>query len=170
METGSLISRQRQKLAETAISQGSTHILWLDSDMLFPLNVVDVLLSHNQDVVACNYPTRTLPIKGVAYTKIGEWDSWLGFDVTNERLKSVEGVGMGCMLAKTSVMERMERPWFEVTYSEKYNDHIGEDFYFCQKARSLGYQIMIDTLLSREIKHLGTTAFDLSRTQKITDK
>lgn len=164
MESGSLIARQRQKLAESALGSGASHILWLDSDMIFPPNVLEILLSHGKDIVACNYSTRTTPFKGVAYTKIGDWESWIGYNITGERMQTVEGIGMGCMLVKASVLKSMSMPWFETSYSHELNDHIGEDFYFCQKAIELGNEIWVDTHLSRELSHLGTMGFDLRKT------
>ena len=77
MDSGSWISRQRQNLTKSAIEIGATHILWLDSDMMFPVNIIETMLRYNLDIVACNYSTRTVPFKGVAYTKIGDWNSWL---------------------------------------------------------------------------------------------
>jgi hypothetical protein len=164
MQTGSLISRQRQNLAESAISSNATHILWLDSDMTFPSNIAETLLSHNQDIVACNYSTRSTPLKGVAYAKIGDWNSWIKPNITKPRLKEVAGIGMGCMLTKIEVFSKIEKPWFEVSWVDEYNDFIGEDFYFCVCAREAGYQILVDTVSSKEIKHIGTAEFDLAKT------
>jgi len=163
MEIGSLIAQQRQKLAEAAIEGGSTHILWLDSDMLFPVYVAEKLLSHELDVVACNYSTRSLPIKGVAYDRIGEWDSWKSVVETTDTLAKVEGIGMGCMLVKTDVFLKLDKPWFNTTWESEYSDFIGEDFYFCKKARDADFSIMVDTVLSKSIGHIGISKFDLSR-------
>ncbi len=163
MELGSLISQQRQKLAEAALRQGATHIMWLDSDMLFPVNIVETLLNHDCDIAACNYSTRSVPLKGVAYKTLGDWNSWLGYGGEVDRLVEVEGVGMGCMLVKADVYRNLSKPWFDVSWNDELGDHIGEDFYFCVKAREAGYKVMIDMLMSREIRHLGTTRFDLAR-------
>lgn len=161
MQTGSLISRQRQNLAMAAIDDGATHILWLDSDMMYPTTLPETLLSHNKEIVACNYSTRTVPIKGVAYKKIGDWDSWLKPKNTTPRLQEVAGVGMGCMLTATSVFEKLDKPWFEVSWIEEYNDFIGEDFYFCILARQAGIPVYIDTVVSRDITHIGIAEFSL---------
>jgi len=134
--------------------------MWLDSDMIFPETIIDNLLKHNCDIVACNYSTRTKPFKGVAYKKIGDWDSWVRRDDANT-LVEVEGVGMGCMLVRTDVFCEMTLPWFEIEYSTEYQTHIGEDFWFCRNARSLGYKILIDTELSKKIKHCGSHDFTL---------
>lgn len=163
MQSGSLISNQRQKLAETAIQDGASHILWLDSDMTFPPSVLEDLLRHDLDAVACTYSTRTLPLKGVSYASIGDWDSWVSVTTPGNRMVEVEGTGMGCMLVKTRAFKDLPKPWFEVSWSDDYQDHIGEDFYFCNLLRRNGTGIYIDRLLSREIGHLGTTLFDISR-------
>ena len=131
---------------------------------MFPVNSLEILLRHDLPVVACNYSTRSVPLKGVAYTKIGDWDSWLGYNANGPKMSNVEGVGMGFMLVKSEVFYKMSKPWFEITYNENLGDHIGEDFYFCKKAIELGYEVTIDNVLSREIKHLGTSRFDLART------
>ena len=36
---------------------------------------------------------------------------------------------------------------------------MGEDFYFCSRAKEMGYRILVDDSLSRSISHLGTIAF-----------
>jgi GT2 family glycosyltransferase len=164
METGSLICRQREMLVIGALEMNPTHIMWLDSDMMFPPDLVERLLDHDRDIVACNYPTRSLPFKGVAYTRIGDWNSWLGHEPKGSVIEIVEGVGMGCMLVKSSVYQAIKRPWFEINWMHEYQDHIGEDFYFCIKARKHGYEIAIDTVQSQKIKHVGLSAFDMSRT------
>ena len=161
METGSLISQQRQNLAVNAIKNGATHILWLDSDMMFPSNVAEILLSHQLDIVCCNYSTRSFPFKGVAYTNIGEWNSWKPAVNTNERFFEVEGVGLGCMLVNVDVYGMLGMPWFDVNWEPEFGEFIGEDFYFCKKAREAGYKIMVDTVLSHQICHIGISKFNL---------
>ena len=161
METGSIISKQRQALASTAVEGNYTHILWLDSDMVFPPETAMILLSHGLPVVACNYSTRSLPLKGVAYSDMYQWNSWKSLISTDNRLVKADAVGMGCMLTATSVYQGMALPWFDVVYKEDMGEFIGEDFFFCQKMRSKGYDVMIDTYLSRQIGHLGTMRFDI---------
>jgi len=162
METGSIIAQQRSRLADAAIANGSTHILWLDSDMSFPATTLETLLSHDLDIVACNYSKRSAPFTGTAYSKFGQWDSWLRYNDVNPRLQPVDGVGMGCMLVKTSVFQKIPRPCFNITWSEEFGGFFGEDFYFCGLAREAGYQVMIDTILSQNIKHIGSSSFGLS--------
>jgi hypothetical protein len=74
-------------------------------------------------------------------------------------LVKVQGVGMGCMLMKTSVFESISKPYFEFRYDEETKDWHGEDFLLQKKLRDRGYEIHIDTLLSMEIKHVGLYAY-----------
>lgn len=157
---GTLIVNQRETLVQMARDAGSTHILWLDSDMMFPPDTLSRLLSHGLPVAAANYPTRQYPHKTVAYRHIGDWTSYVTHDaVSGQGLMEVEAIGMGCMLVDISVFDAMSKPLFQTTWVESSGDHMGEDFYFCQKARELGYVITVDGELSREVSHLGTLAF-----------
>jgi hypothetical protein len=156
-DMGTLIGNQRERLATKAIDQGATHIMWLDSDMMFPKNVCEILLGHDVPFVACNYSTRSLPFKAVAYTEVWNWDSMLEKDAAG--LVLVEGVGFGCVLTKTDIFLPSRKPWFPITYSPHTDDYLGEDMNFCLKVTETGYPIFVDADLSKQIYHLGTTAF-----------
>jgi hypothetical protein len=137
---------------------GAEYMLWLYSDMVFPATTAMRLMAHDEDIVAANYVRRQLPAKGVAYETIGDWQNPLPFDVQDE-LVEVEGMGMGCMLIKTSVFEELSKPWFEFQWTPASNDFLGEDMYLCQKIVNAGYSIKVDTMLSQDLKHLGTYGF-----------
>lgn len=159
MLSGSLIADQRHKLARTCIDDGCTHILWLDSDMMFPANTALKLLNHNKSVVACNYSTRSEPRKSVAYSTIGDWENWHNSKNQTDELSIVQAIGLGCMLVNVDVFKNMLVPYFDAAYDLKLEEWIGEDFYFCRKLQSLKYDIFVDNKLSMEIYHLGTTAY-----------
>ena len=158
---GTLIVNQRDSLADMALEAGSTHILWLDSDMMFPVDTVQRLLSHAVPIVAGNYVTRQYPHKTVAYTQLHDWRSYV-VNRGNTELIKVAAVGMGCMLVHTDVIRAMSKPRFQTTYIPETNDHMGEDFYFCQQAQQLGYDVWIDDQLSTDLQHMGTVSFNHS--------
>lgn len=157
-DSSTILLNQRERLIEQAIQNNSDYVLWLDSDMMFPSTTALRLLNHNKDVVGCNYMKRTSDKKSVAYKKLNDWDSWLPMKVENELIK-VEGVGMGCILMKTSVFQKLKKPYFEFTYRKDTKDWFGEDFNLQKKLRKEGYEIYIDTLLSMDVKHVGVYAF-----------
>ena len=158
MDASTVLLTQRERLAAEAQSVGAEYMLWLDSDMVFPPSTALRLLAHKEDIVAANYIRRQLPAKGVAYETIGDWENPLIFEPQDD-LVEVEGVGMGCMLVKTSVLDDIPQPWFEFGWTPESNDWLGEDMIFCQKMAQAGNTVKIDTQLSMEMRHLGTWAF-----------
>lgn len=158
MVMGSEIASQRQQLATEALSTECTHILWLDSDMRFPNITLEALISHDKDIVACNYSTRVEPHMPVAFTSKQDMGERLGAGVG---LNKVAAVGMGCMLVKRNVFESMSLPYFGVEWNQDYTSLIGEDLYFANKADLAGYDIWIDSDLSNRIAHIGTRAYTL---------
>ena len=158
MVMGSEIASQRQQLATEALSTECTHILWLDSDMRFPNITLEALLSHDKDIVACNYSTRVEPHMPVAFASKHDMGERLSADVG---LNKVAAVGMGCMLVKRNVFESMTLPYFGVEWNQDYTSLIGEDLYFANKADLAGYDIWIDSDLSNRIAHIGTRAYTL---------
>ena len=157
-DSSTILLNQRERLIEKAKEINSDYVLWLDSDMMFPSTVALRLLEHNKDIVACNYMRRSLPLKTVAYTNLNNWDSWVPMSPQDE-LVEVQGIGMGCMLMKTEVFNTLEKPYFEFRYKEDTQDWYGEDFVLLHKLRNNNYKIYVDTLLSMDIKHVGTYAF-----------
>ena len=157
-DSSTILLNQREKLIEQAKEIKSDYVLWLDSDMVFPSTTALRLLNHKKDIVGCNYMKRSLPLKTVAYTDVTDWDTWVPLTPQNELVK-VEGVGMGCLLMKTSIFKKLEKPYFEFVYKEKTKDWYGEDFNLLEKLRNQKYEVFIDTVLSMDIKHLGIYAF-----------
>jgi hypothetical protein len=157
-DASTVLLTQRERLALEAKNVGAEFMLWLDSDMVFPATTALRLLAHQEDIVAANYVKRQPPFKGVAYPIIGDWENPLPFEAQDE-LVDVEGIGMGCMLMKTSILNSIPQPWFEFGWTPESNDHLGEDMILCQKMAAAGYTVKVDTQLSMELRHLGTWAF-----------
>lgn len=157
---GTLLVNQRETLVTMAREVNASHILWLDSDMMFPADTAQKLLRHGKPLVAANYVTRQYPHKTVAYSDITDWDSYVAPDPErSDKLTAVAAVGMGCMLTSMSLFDELEKPYFNTTWVPESNDHLGEDFSFCKKVSALGYEILIDDSVSWDMKHLGTIAF-----------
>ena len=159
---GTLIVNQREQLVQMAVDAGSTHILWLDSDMMFPADTAHQLLKHGKPIVAANYVTRQYPHRTVAYTDQNDWSSNLINSDDQNDLIQVAAVGMGCMLTEVAVFKSLNKPYFKTTWSEQLQDHVGEDFNLCYDLTAKGHKILIDNTLSLKIQHLGTFAFSHS--------
>jgi hypothetical protein len=59
------------------------------------------------------------------------------------------------MLVQSEVFTKIGKPYFALGYSPADDNYVGEDFFFCKKAREKGYQILIDQGLSKEVRHVG---------------
>lgn len=159
--SSTILLTQREKLTMMSIEVNSDYILWLDSDMTFPSTTALRLLSHNLDIVGCNYKKRSIPQNPVAYRKLNDWESYVSLN-EKEPLVEVEGVGMGCLLTKTKLFYDLNKPYFNFTYNHRSDDWLGEDFNLQKKFRDHGHKIFIDTVLSREISHLGIYKYGVS--------
>jgi choline kinase len=155
-ENGSIISDQRYRLATSAMSDMCTQILWLDSDMLFPVSIYERLNNHNKMAVAATYSTRTKPYRNTAF-KSDKFDT---VD-NNSGLHSVYAVGMGLMLIDISIFKTIPRPWFQVTWSEQHETFTGEDVYFCSQLHNYEYKLYVDFDLSKNCGHIGSIAIKM---------
>lgn len=158
MVMGSEVAMQRQQLVDEILATDCTHILWLDSDMGFPTFTIEALLGHEKDIVACNYSTRVPPHRPVAFTSQNHLDDRV---MSGTGIQEIFAVGLGCMLVKREVYENISRPFFSVEWNDNYTNLVGEDIYFCQKAKSYKYKIWLDNDLSEFISHVGTRTYTI---------
>lgn len=155
-DQSTILLTQRERLAQQALAMKADYALWLDSDMMFPSTTAMRLMAHNVDVVCANYMKRSVPLQTVAYPERGKWEEWLPLEADQE-LQEVEGVGMGCMMMKTEVLTKINRPYFNFEFKD--GDWHGEDFYFQSKLRRAGHKILVDMNLSFQVRHVGQWAF-----------
>lgn len=153
---GTLIFNQRERLAEEAIKDGADAILWVDSDMRFPKDALEILLSRDLPIVGVNATTRRFPVKPTALDIDPETNDLVKVNSKGKTgLEQVMGVGFGMVLIKKEVFLAAQKPWFWFEQTDK-GGTIGEDIYFCAKAFDAGYQTVIDHDLSMHIRHIGT--------------
>jgi hypothetical protein len=155
-ENGSIISDQRYRLVLSAMQDNCTQILWLDSDMLFPVSIYQRLNEHNKLAVAATYSTRTKPYRNTAFAS-DKFDT----GVNKSGLHPVYSVGMGLMLTDISIFSVIPRPWFQVTWSDKYETFTGEDVYFCSQLHNYEYKLYVDFDLSKRCGHIGSIAIKM---------
>jgi hypothetical protein len=154
---GTLIADQRCKLVEMSLAQDADYVLFLDSDMTFPASLVERLIAHDKDIVACNYATRRLPVKTVAFKSFENLENM--YSLGKGGLEECDAIGMGAMLVKAEVFKKLRYPWFQIHYMPNARMWMGEDMYFCKLAKANGYQIWIDHDLSNQVGHSGNFVY-----------
>jgi len=163
---GTLIQNQRADLCLEAMREDCTHVLFIDSDMTFPQDMVGRLLAHDKDIVATNCARRRMPTGPTARCLEGQ----LVYSMPESTgLEEVESIGMGVMLISRKVFESLSEPWFETPWRTDKRGYIGEDVFFCRKARAAGFKIYIDHDVSKEIGHIGTFEFRHEHTWVMRD-
>lgn len=176
---GSILPDVRHRLVAEAMKIDATHMLFLDDDMVFPKDALNMLLRWNVPIVGANYVRRGLPTFPTAYRgKRGDGAKGILWTQPGDNsLVEVKHVGTGCMLIDMRVftwldMRMKERakeegkskreiskinalPLFQFLQNPKGPGFIGEDVYFCEKCIDLGLKIYCDQELSQEIGHVG---------------
>lgn len=167
MDRGTILPAQRTRLVQRAIELKASHVLWIDSDMRFPKDVLSRLLAHDLPIVAANYTTRRSPYLPVAqHGKLG----YLFTSPAQTGLVEVGHTGMGMMLVDTRVYAAVAPPWFALGFIKSDNSYVGEDVYFGRMAANRGFPTMVDTDLSKEIGHVGEIDFMLEHANITREK
>ena len=151
------IAQSRNKLADYVLSNGFTHILYVDNDVVLPKDALKNLLEHQKQAVFGYYARRSK--KGiyegfVSVYKLGE-SSYTG-KYSAEELKQkreqgehllrIHGGGMGCALIESSAFKSLEFPYFKyIEYPTSKRSVLGEDLYFCNQLKSAKIPIYVDT-------------------------
>ena len=157
---GSILSRSRHTLVRKAQELQCSHILFIDSDMVFPNWTLHALLSHDKAVVAANCAVKQLPSLPTARQQ-GDKPAGTLVDSRETRgISRVWRVGTGVMLLKTSVFDSIQQPWFDITWNEANDDYTGEDWSLCEKLEAAGIPVYVDHDLSRHIGHVGSYTYE----------
>jgi hypothetical protein len=158
---GTIIPQQRAVLVRAAMESNATHVLWLDSDMRFPHDILLQLLDRGCAIVAVNYARRRKPILPTAeHAKLG----FLFTTDDSDGLVEVSQCGMGIMLVDMAVYTQIPQPWFAIGFNPRDAEYTGEDFFFCRKAREHGFATMIDQDASKQVRHVGEMEFTAEHT------
>jgi GT2 family glycosyltransferase len=128
-----------------------SHIMWIDSDIIFQPEDIMKLLSHDLDIVSGLYH---LTPDTYSVVKLGQENFSHDSELVSKDLIEAKSVGTGFLLVKKGVFEKIERPWFQTGEIEEdgKKKFLGEDIYFCLKARKAGFKIFADPTI--RVNHL----------------
>lgn len=136
---GTLVYLARDKLACKAINEGFTHLLFLDSDMVFDENIVETLAFCGKDFVCGAFQARRPPYGKCVYsnleplTKVERW----GMEPFR-----VKGCGMACTIIGAEVLKEVQSKHGSCFSPETINGvKFGEDLAFCWRANKIGAEI-----------------------------
>ena len=166
---GTLIFDQRNKLVKTSLEAKCDYIVFIDADMRFPKDTIMRLLRYQKDIIGVNATTRTEPViptaKNLTINEDGSC-TWLPiYSNSLDGISKADGIGCGVMMIKASVFAKLQEPYF---YFEQLPDNkiLGEDIYFCIKAKDAGIDTWVDHDLSMDIKHIGQYTYSWANIEK----
>lgn len=144
------VHHSRDFIVEQFLKKESDYLLFLDSDMVFPSDMVSELLLIDADISSGVSFKKVYPYEPTIYKK--SEDRYQSINNYEEgKVIEVDATGMACCLIKRKVFERIQPPWFEF---EKLKDrYLGEDLTFCRKAKEVGFNIKVNTKII--VPHIG---------------
>jgi|SRR5579859_2802368 len=179
---GCYVHKGRDHCQRIAAEKGCTHMLFIDGDMLFPtvigqlpngnpITPIHRLLAWNKDIVGCIYSRRVSP-----FTNLGTpSDKSITRSEPGTELLQMDMLPTGFMLIKMEVFDRITahekrrspffrfKPILSPTPNEHgnydYIDEMGEDVYFCERAREAGCTLWADIWLSHQLGHIGQAVY-----------
>lgn len=137
----------RDKIVQSALYRipRPSHILFIDHDVLPRKNTLQRLLLHEKDIVAGVYPMMQ---RGNISWCLSREDPYkpLPLEELPRTLFKTEYVGCGMMLVKMEVFDKLEWPYWKNEFAPAVKT-MGEDLYFCKKAREAGFDIWVDPMV-----------------------
>jgi hypothetical protein len=120
-------------------------LLFIDDDIVPPLDVVERLAGHDKDIVGATcFVMKSLEGKYFPYPVALKYNEENKFVVHyGKGLERINGTGGGCIMIKRKVFEQMNRP-YEYKYYPNGELELVADFVFCQKAEALGFELWYD--------------------------
>ena len=178
----SAVGRARNYLTRLFLESDCTHMLFIDSDLVFGGEQIKRIMDHDEPIVGGLYVKKqegpvSLVINGLDTSTAAE---------RPDGLMEVKYVGTGFVRIAREVFEKMievygndigyktdddakHQEWdFWQMGVYKFTDGskrwLSEDWYFCQRAIDLGYKIFVDRHIV--LKHSGHALFPLSYQEK----
>lgn len=151
------VATARNNCAKLMLDGDYTHLMLIDNDVTPPRDALVNLLADDLDVVSGYYAHRNKsndpsPLTNVC--KRGELNysmQYSGEELRAELTKGneivrIHGGGMGCILIKRHVFERISYPWYDwVNYRDPNHSMLSEDLYFCERCKQNQIRIHVDT-------------------------
>ena len=120
------------------------YIMWIDSDIVFKPQHFFKLLEHDKDMVSGLYLKKPqtdsmadIPTSFACFVD-DDYRNLMTHEATGEVIE-VKANGMGWMLVKKGVYEKIDYPWFGMI------NHHGEDLSFQLRAKDAGFDSYVDT-------------------------
>ena len=148
--SGTLVYVARDKLACEAINSDYTHVLWLDSDMVFQPDIFTDLMDTGKDFVTGIYHARRPGHQSCIFKRCDDLDHLERFEQYPRETFEIGGCGFGCVLIKAEILKAVQYN-YKTCFLPK--AQFGEDIAFCNRARAMGFKIWCEPTV--QCGHIG---------------
>lgn len=148
------VDNARNEIVRTFLQGNSTHLLFIDSDTVPPVDTIDRLLAMDVPIA-----TAITPIIDYSEERKEFYRKWNVVDMNDQHVEpnmgivQAKGAGSSCILIRREVFEKLDAPWYRFFYQGE--NIMSEDIYFTAKANSAGFKTYADTSLI--CQHAKTT-------------
>lgn len=178
---GECPTRRHIDICEKGLAGGASHILFVGSDQIHPLDMIPRLIAKIEQN-GCDVITALIPTHGgsdkVKYFqrcawvqnksgKLGDWDL---IDPSKGDLQRITAIGSGVLMFPTSGLTRIKEPWFKTHYSNNLTyTRIGcMDTEFVHRLDlEAGLELWVDTTI--KVKHLISFQVDETFEKRFED-
>lgn len=176
----SLVSRSRNTLTQRFLDSASTHLLFIDADIVFRPQHVKLLveqLAKGKEIVGGLYPLKQKALTWVLNAIPGE-------EPDAEGMLKVKYIGTGFLAVARSVFFRMAAAFPEIQFETDANEginqtnggqirtihdfwsvgvfnrrYLSEDWFFCERAKQLNIPVWAHTKI--QLGHMGLIQYPL---------
>ena len=168
---------ENQLVMEFLSNPDLTHLFFTEADMILPHDAIVKLVALDKDMASGVYFLRSDTQEGRGQPCL--YKKAAGVDALKAKKKNVEFqhsavslfpqnepfrvdcAGLGCMLFKRHVFEKVPYPWFDLKASSETELGYGSDIYFSKRARDTGMELWIDpTVQCGQIDYYETNIDD----------
>lgn len=168
---GAAIDLGRNRLCAQALEEGYSELMWIDSDIAFPVDAVDHLRELDKPLVGAAYPK-----KGESSFSFHREESTVLEMGADGGIMEVTYLPTGFLYTRREVYETIatqlqlpvcNRVFAEVPFVPYFlpmvipyqNEHwyLPEDYAFCHRARQCGFPSLLDTRI--RLAHVGTYGY-----------
>ena len=149
IQSGTLVYLAREELTSYAIGEGFSHVLWLDSDMVFEEDIIDDLYDTGKDFVCGIFHARRPGHQSCIFKNLTPPDRYHWDEYPTDTFK-IKGCGMAATMVSTEIMKAV-RTQFGSCFNPDFR--LGEDLAFCKRVDMMGLEMWCEPTV--RVGHIG---------------
>ena len=149
IQSGTLVYLAREELTSYAIGEGFSHVLWLDSDMVFEEDIIDDLYDTGKDFVCGIFHARRPGHQSCIFKNLTPPDRYHWDEYPTDTFK-IKGCGMAATMVSTEIMKAV-RTQFGSCFNPDFR--LGEDLTFCKRVDMMGFEMWCEPTV--RVGHIG---------------